>query len=351
MDETIDRALEAPVANPPTAVGDGGLVLVTGGSGFLGSALVRTFQAAGFPVRALLRPSSPTANLELPDLDFASGDLTDRASLDRAMRGVRFLVHAAADYRLWARDPRELMAANVEGTRSIMQAAMDAGVERIVYTSSVAVLGPGTAKNPSNEAVGLKPGHAVGAYKRSKTLAEAVVREFAQNGAPVVVVNPSTPIGPRDAKPTPTGRIVVQAANGRMPAFVDTGLNLAHVDDIADGHLLALRHGRIGQRYILGGQNVTLAQMLTEIARQVERRPPRLRLPIAAVLPLAVVAEAVAKLTGKPPFVSFDALRMARHFMYFTDAKARRELGYTSRPWQDAITDALGWFRAAGYLA
>lgn len=344
--------LEADTSSggPSATSGRRGRVLITGGSGFLGSALLRVFKDAGFEVRALARATSVRTNLTLPGIDIVNGDLTDPASLRRAMQGVRFLVHAAADYRLWARDPSELVRANVEGTGMILDAAREAGVERIVYTSSVAVLRPGTLLDPSDETRGVSPREAIGAYKRSKTLAEAVVREAAADGLPVVIVNPSTPIGPRDVKPTPTGRVIVEAARGRMPAFVDTGLNLAHVDDIARGHLLALERGRQGQRYILGGENVLLSEMLAEIARQLDRRPPRIRLAVGMVMPLAAIAETMAKVTGRPPFVSFDSLRMARHHMFFTDAKARSELGYTSRPWQAAITDALAWFRAAGVL-
>lgn len=354
MVERVDPSSAAP--DPACAPSDDasatarGRVLVTGGTGFLGSSILRVLRSDGYTVRALHRPASPLGNLDLPGLERAEGDLGDEASLDRALRGVRFLVHAAADYRLWARDPRELTAANVEGTRRLMAAARRAGVERIVYTSSVAVLRPGSAERPSAEDDGLEPHEAIGAYKRSKTEAEAVVREMARDGLPVVIVNPSTPIGPRDVKPTPTGRVIVEAAGGRMPAFVDTGLNLAHVDDIAHGHLLALRHGRIGERYVLGGENVPLSAMLAEIAARSGRRAPRVRLPVAAVMPVAAVAEGWARLSGRAPFVSFDALRMARHTMFFTDAKARRELGYRSRPWQEGVADALGWFRAAGMV-
>lgn len=345
----VDPSQDTRGERLPAGRGEG-RVLVTGGSGFLGSSILRILLAEGYAVRALHRADSARGNLDLPALDLAQGDLRDAASLRNALQGVRFLVHAAADYRLWARDPAELTAVNVEGTRRLMEAAREAGVERVVYTSSVAVLRPGTPERPSSEADGMEPAEAIGAYKRSKTEAEAVVREMAADGLPVVIVNPSTPIGPRDVKPTPTGRVIVEAANGRMPAFVDTGLNLAHVDDIARGHLLALRHGRIGERYVLGGENVPLSRMLGEIARQTGRRPPRLRLPVGAVVPVAAVAELAARVTGRAPFVSFDALRMARHTMFFTDAKARAELGYRSRPWQEGIADALGWFRRAGMV-
>jgi dihydroflavonol-4-reductase len=313
---------------------------------------VRAFRDAGFAVRAVVRPGGDRRQLDLPGIEVAVGDVTDPASLAAAFAGARYVVHAAADYRLWARDPDAMLRTNVEGTRHAMEAASRAGVERVVHTSSVATLRP--PREPGRRATELdraSAAEAVGAYKRSKILAEAVALDHAAKGLPVVVVNPSTPIGPRDAKPTPTGRIVIEAATGRMPAFVDTGLNLAHVDDVATGHVLALRRGRVGERYILGGEDVTLADMLGEIARRRARRAPRLRLPFAAVLPLAAVAEGLARVTGQEPFVSFDALRMARNRMFYDDAKARRELGYASRPWQDGIADALSWFREAGRIA
>ncbi|NNM71831.1 hopanoid-associated sugar epimerase [Enterovirga aerilata] len=320
-------------------------VLVTGASGFLGSAIAKVFRDAGFAVRVMVRASSPRTNLS--DLDeVATGDLTDPATLGPALKGVRYLVHAAADYRLWAKRPQDLVEANVEGSRNIMRAALREGVERIVYTSSVATIVPG-----GDETRPLTPETAIGIYKRSKVMAERAVEEMvARDRLPAVIVNPSTPIGPRDVKPTPTGRVIVEAASGKMPGFVDTGLNLAHVDDVAAGHLLALRHGRIGERYILGGENVLLSRMLADIAEMVGRRPPSLRIPRLAVWPIAVGAEAVAQITGREPFVCRDALRMAAYKMFFDDAKARRELGYTSRPYREGLADAIGWFRKAGYL-
>jgi dihydroflavonol-4-reductase len=326
-------------------IGAGDRVLVTGASGFLGSAIANIFRDAGFRVRVMVRGSSPRTNLSEQD-EVVTGDLTDAATLRPALRGVRYLVHAAADYRLWAKRPQDLIDANVEGSRNIMQAALAEGVERIVYTSSVATITPG-----HDEAHPLTPETAIGIYKRSKVLAERAVEEMVErHGLPAVIVNPSTPIGPRDVKPTPTGRVIVEAASGKMPGFVDTGLNLAHVDDVARGHLLALRQGRIGERYILGGENVLLSRMLADIAEIVGRRPPTLRIPRLAVWPLAVGAEAWAQVTGREPFVSRDALRMAAYKMFFDDSKARRELGYTSRPYRNGLVDAVAWFRQAGYL-
>jgi dihydroflavonol-4-reductase len=279
------------------------------------------------------------------------GDLTDPASLARALEGARYLVHAAADYRLWAPRPQEMITVNRDGTRALMQAALKAGVERIVYTSSVATIAPFTDGRAADESRPLAPEHAIGTYKLSKVLAERVVEEMiARDKLPAVIVNPSTPIGPRDVKPTPTGRIVLEAAQGRIPAFLDTGLNLAHVDDIARGHLLALNGGRIGERYILGGEDVSLAQMLTDVAQLVGRRPPSVRIPRALAYGVAVVSEALAHATGKAPLATVDGVRMARYTMYFSDAKARRELGYTARPYREGLADAVAWFRQAGML-
>ncbi len=320
-------------------------VLVTGASGFLGSAIANVFRDAGFSVRVMVRGTSPRTNLSEED-EVVTGDLTKPETLGPALKGARYLVHAAADYRLWAKRPQDLIDANVEGSRNIMRAALEQGVERVVYTSSVATITPG-----HDETRPLTPETAIGIYKRSKVLAERAVEHMVErDGLPAVIVNPSTPIGPRDVKPTPTGRIIVEAASGKMPGFVDTGLNLAHVDDVAAGHLLALRHGRIGERYILGGENVLLSRMLADIAEIVGRRPPSLRIPRLAVWPLAVGAEAVAQITGREPFVSRDALRMAAYKMFFDDSKARRELGYVSRPYRQGLVDAIGWFRQARYV-
>ena len=340
----IDAAAEAKSAihAPPSTV------LVTGASGFLGSAIAGALRARGHEVRALVRRSSSLINLDPADSVY-EGDLRDRASLAAALKGVRFLFHVAADYRLWARNPEEILRNNVEGTRLIMEEALSAGVERIVYTSSVATLkltdGAATEDHP------LAEGEGIGAYKRSKVAAERLVEGMIRrDGLPAVIVNPSTPIGPRDVRPTPTGRIIVEAASGRMPAFVDTGLNLAHVDDVAVGHVAALERGRIGERYILGGDNVFLADMLADIARLVGRRPPTLKLPRTMLYPIAYGAELLARVRGVEPFITMDGLRMARHHMFFDDAKARRDLGYVSRPYREGLADAIAWFRSRGYL-
>jgi dihydroflavonol-4-reductase len=325
--------------------------LITGATGLVGSAVARKLVAEGFPVRALARSNSPRFHLEGLDLEFVAGDIRDAESIRRAMAGVRYVFHVAADYRLWARDPSEIFAANVEGTRIVMEEAKRAGVERIVYTSSVATLGLRADGSPADETVPLSVEQGIGPYKRSKIAAERLVEAMVANDAlPAVIVNPSTPIGPRDVKPTPTGRIIVETARGRVPGFLDTGLNLVHVDDVAEGHLAALKRGVIGERYILGGENVLLADMLAEISHMVGRRPPRLRLPHAVVIPVAYVAEATAWLTGRDPFTTRDGIRMAEHHMFFTAAKAERDLGFRARPYREALADAVQWFAAAGYL-
>ena len=332
----------------------GDRVVVTGASGFVGSAVARKLFARGPRVTALVRATSPRTNLDGLDLDIAVGDMTDQESVAAAARGARYLFHVAADYRLWARDPEDIVRANRAGTEAVMRAALQAGVERVVYTSSVATLGlpPGFGRlDPADESAPLTEQTAIGAYKRSKVIAERLVeRMVAEQGLPAVIVNPSTPIGPRDVKPTPTGRIIVEAATGKVPAFVDTGLNLAHVDDVAEGHLQALDKGRTGERYILGGQDVTLRQMLADIAALAGRKAPTVNLPRGPLYPLAVLFEAAAQITGKEPMLTRDALTMSRRMMYFTSAKAETELGYRARPYQEALADAMAWFAAHGYL-
>ncbi|WP_338666036.1 hopanoid-associated sugar epimerase [Pararoseomonas sp. SCSIO 73927] len=341
-----------PLPGPaPFPLRPGETALVTGASGFLGSSVARALAARGLRVRVLVRPSSPRGNLEGMGWEPVSGDLTDPASLRAAMEGAHHLFHVAADYRLWAPDPSVLHRVNVEGTRDLMRAAQEARVERIVYTSSVATLRLAGATGPVDETSPQDPAAAIGAYKQSKTAAERVVEAMvAGEGLPAVIVNPSTPIGPRDIRPTPTGRIILDGARGKIPAFVETGLNFAHVDDIAEGHLLAFERGRIGERYILGGQDVSLQAFLAEVARLTGRPAPRVKLPRGPLYPLAWGAEAVARMTGKEPILTVDALNMSRYRMFFTSAKAERELGYTARPWQEGVSDAIAWFRGAGYL-
>lgn len=329
----------------------GEAIFVTGVSGFVGSAVARRLAETGWQVHGLVRASSPRTNLVDFPGTLIEGDARDPAAMKRAMAGMRHVFHIAADYRIWAPDPEEIVRNNLASTRAVMQAALAAGVERIVYTSSVATLKPDPA-SPADETRPAAREQAVGAYKRSKVVAERLVEAMvAERGLPAVIVLPSTPIGPRDVRPTPTGRIVIEAASGRMPAFVESGLNLVHVDDVAEGHRLALEHGRVGERYVLGGQDVSLRAMLATIARLTGRKPPTIRIPRAPLFPLAWANEALARVTGKEPFLTRDGLRMAAHNMYFSSAKAERDLGYRARPYEEALTDAIAWFRGAEMLA
>ncbi|MGH6983673.1 MAG: hopanoid-associated sugar epimerase [Stellaceae bacterium] len=326
-------------------------VLVTGASGFVGAAVVRALLAAGRKVRALLRPSSDRRNVEGLAVDVRLGSLTEPRSLAAAIEGCDALYHVAADYRLWVRNPAEMYACNVDGTRSLMEAALAARVGRIVYTSSVATLGWRADSAAADETTPSALADMVGHYKRSKFLAEAAVRDLISTRAlPAVIVNPSTPIGPRDVKPTPTGRIIVEAASGRMPAYVDTGLNLVHVDDVARGHLLAEGGGRVGERYILGGENLTLGDILRLIAGIVGRKPPKIEVPATLVWPVAVIEEALGWLIGREPFATREGLRMSRHKMFFSSAKAEREFGYRARPAREGLAEAVAWFRQAGMV-
>ncbi|WP_010185198.1 hopanoid-associated sugar epimerase [Sphingomonas sp. PAMC 26605] len=330
---------------------DADIILVTGVSGFVGSAVALKLAESGARVRGLVRASSARTNLRAFPGELVEGDARDPVAMARAMAGARQLYHVAADYRIWARDPEEIVRNNRASTAAVMEAALAAGVERIVYTSSVATLLPDHGR-PSDETRPATPEQAVGAYKRSKVVAERLVEAMvATQGLPAVIVNPSTPIGPRDARPTPTGRIIVEAASGRMPAFVESGLNLVHVDDVADGHIAAMARGRIGERYVLGGQDVALRDMLASVAGIVGRKPPTVRIPRAPLFPLAWVNEQVARVTGKDPFLTLDSLRMAAHDMYYSSAKAESELGYRARPYREALAEAIAWFAQAGMLA
>jgi dihydroflavonol-4-reductase len=326
------------------------LSLVTGATGFVGSAVVRALLARGHPVRVLARPNSDRRNLAGLAVEIAEGAMEDPRSLARAVAGCRYVYHVAADYRIWVPDPAPMFRANVDGTRDLLTAALEAGAERVVYTSSVATLGL-VAGGSADEETPSRLDDMIGPYKRSKFAAEEVARGLArERGLPVVIVNPSTPVGAGDIKPTPTGRLIVEAARGQMPAFVDTGLNIVHVDDVAEGHLAAAENGRIGERYILGGENLALAEILAGVAQAVGRRPPWLRVPHGVLFPVAIGAELVARITGRDPFVTLDGVRMSRKKMYFSSEKASRELGYTPRPAREAIADAVSWFGANGYL-
>ncbi|MCL5778336.1 NAD-dependent epimerase/dehydratase family protein [Limibaculum sp. FT325] len=326
-------------------------MLVTGASGFVGSAVVRHLIRSGRTVRVMVRRDSDRRNLAGLPVETVVGDLTKPETLPGAVRGCAGLFHVAADYRMWVPDRDRMFAANVEGTRHLMLAAAEAGVERIVHTSSVATLGivPGGV---ADEETPVSFSDMIGPYKQSKFLGEAAVRELqAAHGLPVVIVNPSTPIGPHDIRPTPTGKMVLDAASGRMPAYVDTGLNIVHVDDVAAGHLLAFEKGVPGERYILGGENMTLREILTVIADLSGRTAPWVHLPHSSVLPIAQVAELFGRLTGIEPFVTVDAVRLARKRMFFSPAKAERLLGYCARPAVEALRAAIDGFREQGRLA
>jgi len=325
--------------------------LVTGANGFVGAAVVRALLAEGRRVRAMVRAGSDLQNLVDLDVELAYGDLSQPATLQAAISGCRHVLHVAADYRLWVPDPAAMHASNVDGSVHVLEAAAAGGAQAMVYTSSVAVLGIKADRTAGDEDTPVSLGDMIGPYKRSKFLAEqAVLKRAAELGFPVVVVNPSTPVGPGDIKPTPTGRMIVDAASGRIPAYVDTGLNLVHVDDVARGHLLALQAGRSGERYILGGTDMSLKQILALVAAETGRKAPRLRLPRWPLYPAAWCAEQIARATGKPPVVSIDELRMSAKHMYFSSAKAERELGYTHRPAEHAVADAIDWFRRHSYI-
>ena len=325
--------------------------LLTGASGFVGAAVLRRLLAAGHAVRVMTRATSDTRNTEGLDIETVHGDLDDPASLAAAVKGCGALFHVAADYRLWIPDPAPIYRTNVDGTAALMRAAADAGVSRIVYTSSVAVLGIPKDGTPGDEDTPVAEADMIGHYKRSKYLAEAKVRALVEDsGLPAVIVNPAAPIGPRDIKPTPTGQMVRDAAAGKMPAYVDTGLCVVHVEDVAEGHWLAYEKGEVGRRYVLGGENLALRDILAKIATIAGRKPPTVRLPIGPLMPVAKVMEGIARLTGGEPMMTGESLKMARKRMYFSSARAGTELGYTARPADEALADAIAWFRENGYL-
>ena len=324
--------------------------LITGASGFVGSAVLRELLAAGHEVRALVRANSDHRNLDGLEVELFQGDLADPDSLKRAVTGCDKLFHVAADYRLWIPDPEAMYKINVTGTCNLLRFAADAGTEKMVYTSSVAALGLTTDGSPANEETPVIPEKIIGHYKRSKYLAEQeVLKLFVNEKLPVVIVNPSTPVGPRDIKPTPTGRIIVDTLNRRMPAYVDTGLNIVHVEDVANGHLLAYTRGNPGDRYILGGEDMSLKLILETICTIANLPPPRIRIPHNLVLPIAWLAERWSRITGQEPLATVDGVRMAKKKMYFSSEKAHRELGYTARPARDGLADAIRWFRENGY--
>ncbi|HSE37333.1 MAG TPA: hopanoid-associated sugar epimerase [Blastocatellia bacterium] len=325
--------------------------LVTGGTGFVGSHLVRTLLERGEQVRCLVRPTSPLDNLKNLNVELATGDLRDLDSLRLAAKGCEAIYHCAADYRLWCRDPNEMYQSNVEGSDNIMQAAFDEGVDRVVYTSTVGCLGLNEDGRPANENTPVTIEDMIGHYKRSKFLAEERVRGWARRGLPVVIVNPSTPVGELDIKPTPTGKIIVDFLRGKMFGYVDTGMNLIDVRDCAEGHVLASEKGRIGERYILGGSNLTLKELFDTLAGVTETRSPRVKVP-------HWVAETYARtenfwsinLARREPDVPLESVKMSRHKMWFDASKAVQELGLRRSPIENALERAVTWFREHGYV-
>ena len=324
--------------------------LVTGGTGFVGSHVVRALLARGRAVRCLVRAESRRENLEGLPVEIVVGDLTDAASLVPALAGVRVLYHVAADYRLWTRNPHELYRANAGGTDNVLAAAAAAGVERVVYTSSVAALGLTRDGSPADETTPVERARIIGHYKKSKYDAEKVALSWAARGLPVVIVNPSTPVGEGDIKPTPTGQMIVDFLNRRMPAYVETGLNLIDVRDVAAGHLAAAEKGRVGERYILGNRDMTLREILETLARLTGLPAPRVRLPHWIPLAAAAVTTGAARVTGRPPRVSLESVRMSTHRMFFDAGKAVRELGLPQTSVEEALARAVAWFRERRYV-
>jgi dihydroflavonol-4-reductase len=320
--------------------------LVTGASGFLGWHIARLLTEQGHQVRALCRPASQLREL---DVERATGDLRDAASLKRAVQGCELVFHVAADYRLWSKTPKDLYDSNVEGTRHLLDAAGEAGVKRVVYTSTVGCMGMPESE-PGDEQSPVSIEDMAGHYKRSKWLAEQVALAKARDGFPVVIVNPTAPVGDHDWKPTPTGKIVVDFLRGRLPAFVDTGLNLVDVRDVAQGHLQAAQRGKAGERYILGGENLTLEQILGRLAKLSGKAAPKLKIPYALALAAGAISTALANLTGREPLAPLEAVRMARKKMFVTHAKAARELGYAPGPVEAALQRAVAWFRETGTI-
>ncbi len=325
-------------------------VFVTGATGFVGSHVAEQLEAMGAEVRVLVRKTSRTENLEMLKAERVVGDLRDFDSLKKGMAGCEFVFHVGADYRLWARDPEPMYASNVEGTRSIIRAAQETKVRRVIYTSSVATMGFGNNGRVVDEKTPVQLAMMIGDYKKSKFMAEYAAMQMARAGADVVIVNPSTPVGDRDIKPTPTGQIVVDFLKKKFPAYVDTGLNLVDVRDCARGHINAMERGRSGERYILGGENLTLKQILDKLAAITGLRSPKVKLPYAVALATGVVDTVfTGYLLRKEPRVTIDAVRMGRKKMFVSSSKAQTELGYVAGPVDEGLRGATEWFRAHGY--
>lgn len=324
-------------------------VFVTGATGFIGASLVRELLAQGCEVKTLVRPGSDRRNLSGLDIEPCQGDLTDTRSLEKGMAGCDTLFHAAADYRLWTNDPASMYAINVQGTRNVLEAALKLGICKVVYTSSVGTLGNPGDGTPGNEETAVSFTDMVGHYKKSKFLAEREAEGFIARGLPLVIVNPSTPVGRLDIKPTPTGKIIVDFLNRKMPAYLDTGLNIIDVEDCAKGHVLAATRGRVGEKYILGNENLTLRQIFELLEEISGIRAPKVRLPYTPILIAAYMNEAISKLTRKEPLIPLAGVQMARKFMYFDSSKAVRELGLPRQPVMVSLQKAVDWFRSEGY--
>ncbi|HTS11152.1 MAG TPA: hopanoid-associated sugar epimerase [Candidatus Limnocylindrales bacterium] len=328
-------------------------ILVTGATGFVGSHVARQLLEQGSTVRIFCRPTRKASKADvlgdLP-LERAEGDLRDAASIERAMRGVRRVYHVAADYRLWSANPQEIYESNVGGTQRLLETAQRAGVERVVYTSTVATIAVPRHGSLPNETTKSRLDEMIGHYKRSKFLAEQEALRAAAKGVPVVIVNPTAPVGPGDWKPTPTGKILLDFLNGKMPAYVDTGLNVVAVEDVAAGHLLAAEKGCVGERYILGARNLTLKQILDMLSAIVGRPAPRVRLPHAVALAAGYADEFFARLRGREPQIPVEGVKMSRHHMFVESDKAERELGYRPSPVEAALARAVRWYEEHGYI-
>lgn len=324
--------------------------LVTGATGFIGSHIVRQLLSDGREVRVLARKNADLSNLKNLSVEICYGDLQDHASLDAALHSCDVLYHTAADYRLWTRTPSEMYRINVDGTSAILKSALKQGISRVVYTSSVGTLGNRGDKTPGTENTPVDFSQMVGHYKKSKFLAEREAEKFIALGLPLVIVNPSTPIGPNDIKPTPTGKIIVDFLNRAMPAYLDTGLNIIAVEDCARGHILAEQRGKTGQKYILGNSNLTLRQIFTMLSEITGLQPPKVRLPYTPILIAAYINEGLSRLTGKEPLIPLAGVQMAAKFMYFDSSRAIKELGLPQTPPMEALQRAVEWFTHNGYV-
>ena len=325
---------------------------LTGGTGFVGASLARLLLSKGLKVKALARKGSDRRNLDGLDIEIVEGGLLDKSAIEAGVKNCRYVFHVAADYRIWVPNPADMYRANVDGTENVIRAGAKAGAERIVHCSSVAAVKVPDDHTPVDETSEYSSlSEVVGDYKKSKYLADVLARRLGrEEKLPVVVVNPAAPIGPRDIKPTPTGRIVVDFMKGRMPSYIDTGMNVVHVDDVAMGHWLAALKGRVGERYILGGENLTLKGVLDLLAAATGRSAPRFKTPYAVAYAFGAVDTAIARMRGVEPMAPLDAIKMAKHYMWFSSEKAQRELGYSSRPAAAALKDAADWFAANGYI-